>query len=190
MENNLPQGSQEQIPQTASCDDGQPTTDISPETSLTTSTTEAVTTDKPVKRKKLPKSILGFIDSMKFNFPEEELDFSVDENNQFTCPTVSKYFKIYTKGRDAQRFYEPELFIIGKLTDDGEIQLSDSPRIMRSAAVAQRAITTMSQRFGGLYMTFGLPKAFVGVLRKRLLLDDTEALQKLKVCVRPNHKAK
>lgn len=142
------------------------------------------------KPKKLSNGTLRFIADMQYLFPDEELDFSVDAERQFTSPEVIRLFNVYGKGRDAQRRFEPELYIVGKLTDAGEIQLSDHPALMKNANTAQVAVDRMTKRFGGTYMFFALSRAFSGVLKRRLCLSDDIGLAKIKVFVRPNPKVK
>jgi len=149
---------------------------------------EATTTTETKKRIKLSKYKQNFIQHMQFLFPEEVLDFTVDDTNEFTDPTVAKYFKIFHKGRDTGRFYEPELFIVGKVTDAGELQFSDAPKVMKNFHMAQVAIDRMTKRFGGPYLAFGLSKGWAQMLAKKLLLEDTQQLEQLKVRVRPNPK--
>ena len=147
--------------------------------------------NQPVlKKKKTPRAVFKFIQNMRFHFPDEEMDFTLDEMNQFTNPVIARYFKIFNYGRDEQRYFEPAFFIVGKLTTSGEIQLSDQPKVMTSSRSVHMAIEGMKKRFGGTYMAFGLSKAWSEALRKTLLLDDIKQLINIKIVVRPNKQAK
>jgi hypothetical protein len=153
-------------------------------------TTNANQTTEVVKKKKVPKGTLKFIVDMQYLLPEKQLDFTLDEANQFTSDETRTLFEVYNKGRRAQTFYEPGFFIIGKLTDSGEIQLSDQPKVLRNTVAADTVVNAMSRRFGGMYFYMSMSRALAGVLRKKLALSDEKELEKLKVVSRPNAKAK
>lgn len=142
------------------------------------------------KRKfKLTKSKKRFIKNIEFMFPNETFDWNLDPEGNYASTKEAAYWKVFCAGKVAQTFYEPELYIIAKIVENNEIQISSSPIGYRNTHAAGIAIKIMKKKYGGEFIILTISETTTRFLSRRGMIPE-EGCCNLNFAVRPNSQAK